>query len=278
MESRLVYNCRNRVPRQGLSIVEFVGCLVALCGGVTMGSMYLGIDLQGAAVDALQSSQMIDFEDSTVSDTSEDQSTGDTEASSHAPEPASTESNKDAVSSRESTEANAEATTEPTAPTVSASEPLQELTESDREKATLTYWKALTACLQEEAIGRQSGVKNIDNWQLLDHLTYRLEEHQSVVDKIEQLDEYGVDQKVTFYAKQVLVWHLAGVKLNQRALDLITNGPQASLSGPVAQSWQSAATQHRMEEKLVQEKHFSVASYLAHAYKTPEPSKPKASP
>jgi len=274
MQSRRVYNHHKQLQRHGLSIVEFIGCLVALCGGVAMGSMYLGIDLQGIAFDALKKSQVVGFDDEFLSGNSEDQQPVDSKASTLDQEPTSKKNRLDADSSNASPEAKIEVTEALTVQSESTSEPPHDLTEEEREKATLAYWKALTACLQEEVLGRQSGLKDIGSWQLLDHLTHRLEGHQRVVDKIEQLDDNGVDQKVTFYAKQVMAWHLAGVKLNQRALDLITNGPQANLTGPVAQSWQSAATQHRMEEKLIQEKHLSVASYLAHTYKTPEPTYP----
>jgi hypothetical protein len=39
--------------RRGLSFVEFVGCVFAITGGVALGSMYLGVDVEEAAVDVL---------------------------------------------------------------------------------------------------------------------------------------------------------------------------------------------------------------------------------
>jgi hypothetical protein len=72
----------------------------------------------------------------------------------------------------------------------------------------------------------------------------------------------------------VLSWQQAGARLYGRAVDLLTDAPTDQLTGPFAQSWQSAATQHRMEEKLVREKHFSVASYLDFTYKDLAPFKP----
>jgi len=272
MPSRLSTNCRSKVFRHGLSVVEFVGCLVALCGGVAMGSIYLGVDLQGFAADVLRSSQISEQEDLISADTSGDPLPSDTEET--LPDPSQTGEQNDQVAGHRSASPKDEAVapTEPAAPSETESNQLEDLTETQREQATHAYWKILTACVQEEARSRHSGVKNIENWQLLDHLTYRLNGHQGVVDIVEQLDDHGVDERVIFHAKQVKAWHLAGVKLNQRALDLITDGPKADLSGPVAQSWQSAATQHRMEEKLIQEKHLGVASYLAHTYESLGPS------
>jgi len=233
-----------------------------------MGSIYLGVDLQGLATEVLHSSQVDKHEDSATSGSSEDQPPTDTEEAlpdqSQASEQYDHVVGFSSASPKLETNAPAETATLPE----SKSNRTQELTENQREQATQAYWKILTACVQEEALSRHAGIKSIANWQLLDYLTHHLNGHQDVVDLIEQLADLGVDQRVTFHAKQVLAWHLAGVQLNQRAVDLITDGPKADLSGPVAQSWQSAATQHRMEEKLIQEKHLGVASYLAHTYES----------
>jgi len=281
MQLRSANKHRSQVVRRGLSIIEFVGCLVALCGGIAGGLLYLGIDLQAVAADVMQSPQVAELHELTLFGTSGDQPAAESEETSS--EKSDHLAGLNRAPSEVETETEVEGNTEVIAESMVAqpateSKPAQELTEAQREKATQDYWKVLTACVQEEALGRQSGSQNFENWQLLDHLTHRLEGHQRVIDKIEQLTDRGVEQRVTFHAKQVLAWHLAGMKLNQRALDLITDGPKANLTGPVAQSWQSAATQHRMEEKLIRERHLGLASYLAHASKTLGSAKQAASP
>ena len=271
--------CKNGV-RRGLSIIEFVGCLVALCGGVILGSMYLGVDLQQLATHALQGSQTVDLSLLGLSGTSDEQAPTDDEApasdellqgssESHATELAGglESENTGAANEEESTQASEEQLASPVE---------IELTEAEREQATLAYWTALAACVQEESLSRRSVGKAGESWQLFEYLTYRKENHQRAVDQIEQLDSRGVDPKVTDHAQQVIAWHTSGVKLYQRSLDLLTDGPAGDLSGPSAQSWQSAATQHRMEEKLVQDKHLGVASYLTHTYKSLGPFKPAA--
>jgi len=275
MQSKLVNKHCSKARRRGLSIVEFIGCLAALCGGLAAGLLYLGVDLQEVAADVLQSPQVAELHELTLFGASGNQPTEE-------PEETLSEKNDSVVDptrapSETEVEENLEAVSETSAPPETGSKTEQELTQTQREKVTQKFWKVLTNSVQKEANGRQSSFRSFGNWQLLDHLTHRLEGHKSVIDAIEQLDEHGVEQRATFHAKQVLTWHRAGVKLNQRALDLITDGPKADLQGPVAQSWQSAATQHRMEEKLIQEKHLGVASYLTHIYKTPGPTGPAAS-
>jgi len=275
MQSRLDNPYRSKRLRRGLSIIEFVGCLVALCGGVAMGLVYLGIDLQAVAADVLQSPQMAEFQEMTFG-ASEDQPTAESKATPN--EARAHATNPNGASLETEAEGNLEAAEESTASSETKSKPTEELTEVQRKKATQDYWKILVACVQEESLGSQSGFQAFENWQLLDYLTHRLEGHQQVIDQIKALDDHGVESRVTFHAKYVLSWHLAGTKLNQRALDLITDGPKADLKGPVAQSWQSAATQHRMEEKLIQERHLGVASYLAHIYRSLETAEPATLP
>jgi hypothetical protein len=77
---------------------------------------------------------------------------------------------------------------------------------------------------------------------------------------------------VLAYGEKALAWHQEGAKLYARAKDLLTDAPTAQLSGPFAQSWQSAATQHQMEERLLEEKRSAVQSYLEHQAKPSDQS------
>src|SRR3970282_808214 len=46
--------------RMGLSVLEFVGCLIALVGGVWLGAIYLGIDVHRVAYVALSESELME--------------------------------------------------------------------------------------------------------------------------------------------------------------------------------------------------------------------------
>jgi hypothetical protein len=100
---------------------------------------------------------------------------------------------------------------------------------------------------------------------LYEFLSCRSEGHAAAAKAIEELSTRGVDPHVTAYAEKAQAWHEEGAKLYGRALDLLTDAPSAQLSGPFVQSWQSAATQHRMEETLLEEKHAAVQRYLNHS-------------
>jgi hypothetical protein len=140
------------------------------------------------------------------------------------------------------------------------------ITDQQREALTKAYWEALAACMQDEVKNRVPAIDAEGNWQLFDYLTGRKEGHLKAAAAIAALDPRGVDDHVLAYSKKCRSWHEDGGKLFSRAVDLLTDAPTAHLSGPFAQSWQSAATQHRMEARLLVEKRQAVQSYLDHAY------------
>lgn len=263
----------NKILRQrrGLSFVEFMGCLVAMTGGVVLGSMYLGVDVQKMAVGVLEQAQVIQpgyFD--------------------QAPAEAITESTKVVAESATPVEGSdsvvAETDTDPNETTdIDASVETQaslavpvppEPTAEERRAATRAYWDQLTAIMLSEAQGRTREVGNPDEWGLYDFLTHRKQGHEKALEALEVLEPFAVDDRLISHGEQVISWHKSGSKLFENALSLLSDGPGAKISGPFAQSWQSSATQLRMEEKLVIDRHKGLANYLDREYADEAPFKP----
>ena len=255
--------------RRGGAMLEFFGCAVALSGGLLLGSLYLGVDIKEVATKALQHAEVID-------------------------PPAAAAGDPAAVS----VDLSAAGTAGAALPSKSSafSDSLAIPAEQRREM-TLAYWKAVDEAMKTELAGRTAAdAKSSDlqvfdyltlrnqgpakplkpaaaaplksrrskNWALYEYLTIRSKGHASAAEQIAKLDVSGVDGHITSYAGKALDWHREGADLYSRALDLLTDAPSAQLSGPFAQAWQSKATQHQMEEKLLADKHQAVQSYLDH--------------
>lgn len=59
--SHAPFTARAAAPaRAGLSVLEFIGCLMALVGGVWLGAIYLGVDMRHLAYVALSESKWLD--------------------------------------------------------------------------------------------------------------------------------------------------------------------------------------------------------------------------
>ena len=271
--------------RRGMSFFEFVGCMSAMIGGVVLGSMYLGVDIKSTTISVLEHAQIMSSEPavveavadesgasaaaSTPSSGAEAASDPALAAESATPQPAAVANGEQvsAIATPETVEAEdedeAEAEVAPAAaPTL---DELINLTDEQRKALTIAYWTALDQCMKDEIDNRLAGIKDSGNLQLFDYLSCRSEGHKAALDRINKLSMKGVDAHVSAYAEKARAWHEDGAKLFARALDLLTDAPTAQLSGPFAQSWQSAATQHRMEERLLVEKHQAVRSYLDHS-------------
>lgn len=268
---------RTRRSRRGLSFVEFVGCILALGSGVAIGSLYLGVDMKTLFVGILEKAELVDpgfFGGKAVAQ--------EVTRSREAAQPASSlaqatlSSSPAPVESIESitSEKLVASSSEPTKTMEPAGKSSTDTVTAEQLAATLAYWQGLSACIKAEKAHRSTSSRDVENWQLFDYLTLRREGHQQAIAAIEQLDESNVDDRLLWHGRQVLSWHQAGAKLFGRAVDLLTDAPTDRLTGPFAQSWQSSATQHRMEENLVREKHLSVAGYLDHTYKDRAPFQP----
>ena len=59
-KNRLPINPWARSNRAGLSALEFVGCLMALVGGVWLGALYLGVDVRHVVFGTLAKSKVMD--------------------------------------------------------------------------------------------------------------------------------------------------------------------------------------------------------------------------
>jgi hypothetical protein len=275
-----------------------------MIGGVLLGSLYLGVDLRGMAASVLHPSRPVSAKETPQGDSAE--STGVAVrppaivASNATPALAAQQNAAPARAAQTEHEPVAVAprvSATPIAPTVPSQavpasptpgfadrllslEDATPVTDKERKDFTLAYWQSLEECMKNEVTSRLSSVQDAGNWTLFDYLTGRKRGHEDAAASIAKLPRRGVDAHVLAYADRAQAWHAEGARLFARALDLLTDAPSSQLSGPFAQSWQSASTQHHMEERLLAEKHKGVESYLTNAYGStgaaPTPQKPVA--
>ncbi|MCH2595388.1 MAG: hypothetical protein MKZ95_06215 [Pirellulales bacterium] len=248
--------------------------------------MYLGVDLKQLASRALEQSQLVAL--SLLGwETSTQKSTADPESPplETQPSPTAKESglinilsaNDSAGSDSTSIESSNSVNTSSGLETSNqhATETVQpfEMTLAQREAVTKAYWDAVVRCIRTEIQDRRPKTPQ-ENWQLLDYLIHRQQGPEIALKTLQQLDGQGVDARLLTHSENLLDWHRLGEELFSEAVNLLPNEPRSQLTGPFAQSWQSAATQHRMEEKLVRKKHHVTVSYLNHTYESLAPFKP----
>ncbi|QDS98364.1 hypothetical protein [Adhaeretor mobilis] len=255
---------RIAATRNGLSFFEFTGCLFALTGGVVLGSMYLGIDVQGIATSVLEQSKLIETPAGEV-----DQSfSGDTASDSATDEKGLVLSGgSDSV---EATEGAATPTWQEAINNAVNDHMPPELPIEVQKELTGQYWKVLLNALEQAEVAEAQAANQIANMQLYDLLAQKKQLHVAALESLEPLDTHGVNSRVVSYSARLKQWNLDGVRLYSRAMDLLTDTAQAKLSGPSAQSWQSSATQHRMEGRLLKDRQAALKGYVNHWLETAE--------
>ncbi|MBX3427442.1 MAG: hypothetical protein KF688_17315 [Pirellulales bacterium] len=243
--------------------------MIALCAGLVFGANYMGVDLKGIAAGTLKSASIAAPE--WLSD-AEPPALGLTAEGVVEPAPAAVDAQSPASPSAESVAPPSAdpAPAEPVTPETARQRQrdslgyLVPLTSEQKAVLTRAYWDELATIMAAERASREASIDNVHELQLFDYLTDRKNAHGAAVAAIEELDSLGVDPQVKSFAEKVLAWHEEGQALFARAIALLTNAPTAQLTGPFAQSWQSAAKQHRMEERLVLEKRTAVQTLLDH--------------
>lgn len=234
-------------------------------GGVVLGSLYLGMDIQKIAIGVLEQSQIVapGYFERTAGAPAAQGASPTSDSAAHDSAGASVA----AVAAKTDTAA---LPGQPSAESV----PAKESSFAERSAATRSYWDQLTASMQAEARSRTDGARNPAEWELYDYLSQRLSGHKAVLEQLERLSTTGVDSRLLEHGEQVTNWHKSAIKLFKHALSLLSDGPGAKLTGPFAQSWQSAATQLRMEENLVIERHKGIANFLDREYASEAPFVP----
>jgi hypothetical protein len=238
--------------RCGASALEFVGLFTALTGGLVLGSLYLGVDVKGAARRLLNQSAACK---PAVAVTPPANQTPTVPA---VQTPAATPAKPASEPAEPNPEAGPDNASRPDSSVLGS----LELTDEQRRQLTRVYWEAVNRYMKQEVEHRTHGTNG--DLALYNLLQARSEGHDAAARAISALETNGVDSRVLAYGEKALAWHQEGAKLYARAKDLLTDAPTAQLSGPFAQSWQSAATQHQMEERLLAEKREAVRSYLGH--------------
>ncbi|MBA3481050.1 MAG: hypothetical protein H0T51_04450 [Pirellulales bacterium] len=264
-----------RRARRGISFVEFLGCFIAVAGGVVLGSMYLGVDVQETAITLLERAEVIEKPETPGAAPATALAVNSVASATNPAAPPSTSdwSHKRPVQTGAQAAAAQPAVESPVTPAPPAPPAQVSLTDAisftheQRAELTRAYWEALNERMKAEVAHRANRIAADGEWELYDYLTCRSDGHKTAAEAIDLMSLRGVDGHVTAYAKKVQAWHESGAILFARAKDLLTDAPTAQMSGPFAQSWQSAATQHQMEERLLKEKHQAVQSYLDHAGK-----------
>lgn len=237
--------------RRGLSVLEFVGCLMALVGGVWLGAIYLGIDLHKASYVALSESKLMDRvpERWRPEVPESEKRPGQTElAESVQNELVALREEISSLRDSQPSEPNATPAGDQSRATVSSAD------ESERTapQATVVYWNRLGKIVRNRLTLQQEAEKSAtaDNAAKVATLKSRI--GRLSVNAIYAMPIKDVDAELVAFSRELADWYESGAVLCEDAIQIWSGGSQRANNPQLAKEWQQANSQLENEGRLLQ--------------------------
>lgn len=254
-----------KAARQALSKVEFLGCLMAVAGGLWIGSNYLGVDLNGAAYQALDETELLtklpeewrppnpECPDGNCPDPEEIRAAEIVRLRSEL------EEIRFEVSRLRTGSAGAHDSQESTS--------LSEVQRETRDR-TLGYWQGLSQIVHEVATVQRTVQPYSGTEQHSQALAVRRRALEYGHQAATLLDAQGVDPDAVATGARVAEWYAQGAEKLRAAVELKTSQPVGGRSVSAGELWASTEADLRKRTELLMRKSQETSAYLTSKYFT----------
>jgi hypothetical protein len=252
---------RGRANRAGLTALEFLGCVIAVVGGIWLGALYLGVDVRHVAHTALAEAELLDKvppewrppgpEDKAMTreqlvatlreelgalrDELSSLQTGGEVDSGDTPSPAVSE-----ASSSKSRRASKE--------------------------PTLAYWLRINEIALAEAALQQDAESAANDANAARVFAIKGRISRFAAKSVEAIPSEGVDDLVTQFGRQLGLWYDRGGELYERAVRIWETPTIGQNREHLNQEWRRTELQHRNEALLLKEKAVVVRNAVSRQY------------
>jgi hypothetical protein len=252
---------RGRGRRAGLTTMEFLGCVTAVLGGAWIGALYLGVDMQHLAHNALEQAQLLEKIPAEW-------------------RPAKPKSNvvtreqmlatlrKELGSLRSELIALRSGAADPSGTTTDAISVLKENTRA--------YWRRLSEiALNEEAFQKDAESAFTEaNAAKVFAIKGRI--CRFAAKAVDSIPEEGVDELVVKFGRHLGLWYDRAGELYERATRIWETPTGQQARAQLNDEWKRAETQHRNEARLLNERAAAVRATISRQFgeEFPEFAKP----
>ncbi len=251
--------------RTGLSLLELLGCLIAIAGGIWLGMVYLRVDMRRAVYDAMAQTEVLDKVPPEWRPVDPDGKLMREQMVSALREELGTL--RSDIAELQAAAAPAEVKTEHTAVKPTASE--------ERQRNTLAYWNRINEIVLGEADLQQDADSALNESSAARVFALKGRVSRFAARAVEAIPKDDVDPAVLQFGKQLEVWYDHGAALYGRAAQ-IWELPVASQRTNLTKRWTPAQLQRRNEAKLLSEKGTALREILSRRFGVEYP--PFASP
>lgn len=228
--------------RTGMSILQFVSCLVALAGGVWLGATYVGLDLKKTAEQAITESEILD------------KVPEDWRPVQAVKEKLPTQEELTAQAQQELASLQGEiAALEVGSPSDSAPNAATDADALDEPKraATLAYWAQL-----QSVVGNQAGLQLDAEQAATDVSATKLAAIKARIgryaaDAIRALPKKDVDESAVEAAKELANWYEQGADVLDQAVQVWESSAPGPNGSQLTKNWEQVQTQQVNEGRLL---------------------------
>jgi hypothetical protein len=230
-----------RQRRSGISTIEFIGCVMAVFGGLYIGALYLGVNLEHVAYDALQCTSMLE----------------------KIPETWRPEGAKDALASRGQMDSmlrnelaairnDIQALNDESVP---MSKPTAQLdTANTGLDKTRAYWSRLSEiALRDEQLQRDAD-KNAGDSNTAKVFAVKARVSRVTAKGVSAAQTEDVDASVVKFGRQLSLWYDRTGELYERAVRIWETSSTPQAREQLIADWKRDEVQHRHETRLIRDK------------------------
>lgn len=242
-EFRFQKRARTRVgrERQGRTTLEFVGCVTAVLGGMWIGALYLGINMEHVAHSALQQAQLLNNvplawrpEGPKQNVVTRDQ--------------LDSKLREELGSLREEITALQDGTA-----AASSSDAVADATSPARNK-TRAYWSRLNEiALHEDELQRNTETA-INDTNAAKVFAIKARVSRFAAKSLEAVPSEGVDEEVVQFGRQLGSWYDRARELYERAVRIWETASGQQARSQLTEEWKRAERQHHNEARLLRDR------------------------
>jgi hypothetical protein len=246
-------------PRRGLSVLEFIGCIIAVVGGAWLGAMYLGVDVRHLAHTALSETELLEqmppewrppgpqdgvTHEQLVATLREELGTLKTEI-------ANLRSGETSTAAQPQTAA---ATTDP------AGKP------QPTKERTLAYWVRLNEIALGEADLQADAETAFNDLNAARVFAIKGRIGRFAAKAVEAIPDEQLDDSVIQFGAQLSQWYEQSGELYERAMQIWESATNDEGRQQLNEDWKRADLHHKNEARLLREKASAVRTTVSRRF------------
>jgi hypothetical protein len=246
--------------RRGLTVLEFIGCVMAVVGGAWLGALYLGVDVRRVAYTVLAEAELLESVPPQLRPAAPGHNgmTREQLVTTLREELGALRSELSSLRSGEQVAVPAAAAV---APAGDNSE--SPATPTASKQKTLAYWLRISEiALSEAALQKDAeSTSNATNASRVFAIKGRIS--RFAAKSVEAVPSDGVDESVIHFGRQLALWYNHGGELYERAVRIWDTPTISENRERLNQDWRQAEAHHHNEARLVNDKAEAVRSTVS---------------